>query len=465
VHASVDLQFALTPAEMLLVASPNNALIEQILPLYSGGHALPTSVAEGITSTKDIDEALEKAQSVLAGVGESDAVPHRGAIHAPSHWFYRYPSSKGPPLGFDYQSVVLGVKARVLQTRRACLEANAQEETVVELGAGGAKNMLAAFNAEKHVWESVPCQSVTTPNDALMARDDPSTIRCVTWNVQFNRHSGEETPLGRAGIDWCATTRYVALAKVLQDTDADVIGMQEVEAPWWEYLSQLPWVQEQYTFSCLGDSPTINPWGVLVMVHRRLGVTAVTMDNVAGFTGHTSIMPSVSVRLTQNVSVAIKTFHLLAPYSANNVSNRVTQVQNLIKRLSFKDAGAHCIAMGDFNDYPTQFFRMPEELRYKDAWEHVHPEAQDPATPHGYTIDGTKNPYCALIIEPQFFGRADRILCSSTRLQPIDAELIGTKKVSEMVKDGSITLPSGAKCPEYLHPSDHFGVFAEFQVL
>jgi endonuclease/exonuclease/phosphatase (EEP) superfamily protein YafD len=466
VHASVDMSFALTPAEQLLVSSPNTALIDQILPMYSGGHVLPPSVGESITGTKDIEEALEKAKSVLAGIGESGASPHRGATHSPSHHFVRASAvGKGQSVGFDYQSVNLGIKARILETRRVTFDANAKEETVVDVGAGGAKNVLVVFNTETQAWETTPCANVQPPHSADGERNFPSTLRCVTWNVQFNKHSGEQTPLGRAGIDWCSTTRYVALAKVLEETDADVIGMQEVETAWWTYLSQQPWVQENYSFTCAGDSPLLMPWGVLVMVHRRVGVAGTALDNVAGFSGHTSIMPSVSVQLSPTASVTVKSFHLLAPYTSNHISNRVTQVQNLVKQLGSKHTGPHCIVMGDFNDFPAQFLRLPQELRFKDAWEQVHPEAQEPTVPHGYTIDGTKNPYAALIIEPQFNGRADRILSSSNRLQPVDAQLLGTTTVQEMVNEGKIALPPNAKCPVYLHPSDHFGVLAEFQIV
>ncbi|CUG88136.1 RNA editing 3 exouridylylase MP99, putative [Bodo saltans] len=465
VHASVDLSFALTPAEQLLVSSPNTALIDQILPLYSGGHVLPPSVGESITGTKDIEEALEKAKSVLAGIGEGGTASHRGATHSPSHYYIRGSAlSKGPPMGFDYSSVNLGIKSRVLDTRRVTFDANAKEETVVDLGAGGAKNVLVVFNTDTNLWVTTPCADVPPPAPAGV-RTVPSTLRCVTWNVQFNKHSGEQTPLGRAGIDWCSTTRYVALSKILEDTDADIIGMQEVETAWWTYLSQQPWVQENYTFTCAGDSPLLSPWGVLVLVHRRVAVASTALDNVAGFSGHTSIMPSVSVRLTPTTTVAVKSFHLLAPYSSNHISNRVTQVQNLVRQLTSKSASPHTILMGDFNDFPAQFLRLPQELRFKDAWEQIYPETQDPTVPHGYTIDGTKNPYAALIIEPQFNGRADRILSSSNRLQPIEAQLLGTTTVQDMVNEGKITLPPNAKCPVYLHPSDHFGVMAEFQVL
>jgi hypothetical protein len=111
---------------------------------------------------------------------------------------------------------------------------------------------------------------------------------------------------------------------------------------------------------------------------------------------------------------------------------------------------------------------MPPALRFKDAWLQLYANAGEQNTSpdeQGYTIDGRSNRYCSLIIEPQFFGRADRILYNSGRLQPIHVELVGTKSVGDLVKEGLVTLPANAKCPEYLFPSDHFGVLAEMQVV
>ena len=62
-----------------------------------------------------------------------------------------------------------------------------------------------------------------------------------------------------------------------------------------------------------------------------------------------------------------------------------------------------------------------------------------------------------LIIEPEFFGRADRMLVKSTHLKPVAAHLLGTKSVREEL---NITT-----CPEYLFPSDHFGLCVKFNVV
>lgn len=303
-------------------------------------------------------------------------------------------------------------------------------------------------------------------------------LKVVNWNVQFNRYSGKTTPLGKQGIDWCSPTRYIALSRVLSRTDADVIGMQEVEAPFWNYLSIQEWVRNNYYFSTSANRGSdIDPWGNLMLIKKTLPIVQMGSVNVPGHPGHTSLMPSCTIRVKKSTSsndegvatskvvenqnansdnISINVCHLLAPYTQGNVEGRKSQIERLIEKLSKKNVGENAIVMGDFNDYPSNFFGgFPKSMGdWNDSWVKVHGDEDGDA---GWTINGKTNTYTSLLIEPDFFGRADRIYVKSNYLEPKEASLIGTQKVSV---ENNINL----KEKDYLFPSDHYGVMVKYDV-
>ncbi|KEG15543.1 hypothetical protein DQ04_00041070 [Trypanosoma grayi] len=473
--ASVDCTFALTGMEALLLSAPKAEMIEQIIPVFTKGHTLPAGIAEDIVGTKNVLEALRKSRSILQVLSGSDSGDDGGGVkehpalqHYPSHYFVRMPGSRGPPAGWAYKSINLGMRAAALDVRyRTGVGSSAAASRVLDATGVAAKDTLFVYTttvSEKDGgWRETPCRELHAPN-ATPSPGELSTLRVVTWNVQFGRHSGERTPLGREGIDWCTPTRYVALAKTLEALDADVIGMQEVEPAWWKYLAEQPWVRGRYALSCSEDSHAIRPWGVMMLVKRHLCVEAVHHANVPAFSGHTSVMPEVTITVSKSVPVTIGSMHLLAPYSQNNISNRTTQLENLTKRMRTRSCSSGvptgAIIMGDFNDCAKNCFTFPPELGFKDTWELLHPE--DRGT-EGYTIDGTRNLYAAQIIEREFFGRADRVLFSSRHLQPIHTELVGTTSVRGLGVTKQVDCDK--EVPDHLFPSDHFGLLVEFQVV
>jgi hypothetical protein len=117
--------------------------------------------------------------------------------------------------------------------------------------------------------------------------------------------------------------------------------------------------------------------------------------------------------------------------------------------------GEDVIVTGDFNDYPSNFFVMPAAMgAYRDSWVEVH---GDNDGDKGWTINGRSSAYTNLIIEPEFFGRADRLLIKSKHLKAVDATLLGTRPVREEL---GITT-----CPQYLFPSDHYGIKIKMDVV
>ncbi|KAF8300976.1 putative RNA-editing complex protein MP100 [Trypanosoma cruzi] len=295
--------------------------------------------------------------------------------------------------------------------------------------------------------------SVLTPHPARSSKEggrssnkNQTTLKLLTWNVMFDRYSGKPTPLGMPGIDWCSPKRYPVLARVIQQEDADVVGMQEVEPVFWEFLSKQPWMRENYYFSCGYTSPSISPWGVLMLVHRRrFPVQSITYLNVPAWTNHVSLMPVVCLQLPHG-PVHVAAAHLLAPYTKSHETARTSQ-DSALRHHMLKTLTGDVVTMGDFNDWPTNEFLMPAESQYVDCWPLIYPHDA------GKTMDET-NTFCKLKVEEMFFGRSDKLFLRSRRLAPVEGHLVGTKSVND--ENGN------KEAPGYLFPSDHYGVSMTF---
>ncbi|CCW69731.1 unnamed protein product [Phytomonas sp. Hart1] len=520
-----DRSFALTGIESLILSAPRADLVEQKIPFYTGGGKMSSEVLKDIIQTQNVYEALTKTRSALSKMGLTSengstglketlaqngnpgsgsalskppqSVNHPAIRHYPAHYFVRTVNAHGPPPGWSYFSVNPGLKSEAMSIRYILNKAD--PDTLLRdfdspASQGRSKrNTLDVFDKDIGCWIKKHCNDFaetstmtngdpsSLPNNNEKPRTERTTLRVLTWNVQFNRHSGERTPLGRAGINWCTTTRYLALSEVLSQADADVISMQEVESGWCSFLCQQPWVQAEYALSCQENGHAISPWGVMMLIRKDLNIKAFEYANLPAFSGHTSTMPEVTLSLSKDIPlVIVSSVHLLAPYNQNNIDNREVQLDNLLKRLKAlasptadsSSVPSH-ILTGDFNDTLARFFRIPKELGYRDAWEELHPHCMSAVSKgdseeRGYSIDGDANLYAARIIEPEFFGRPDRLLYSSQHLQPTQVELLGTQSVLDILKEKNITKQVDnpkEDIPSYLFSSDHFGVLAEFQVL
>ncbi|CAJ1016050.1 hypothetical protein Q4I32_000028 [Leishmania shawi] len=137
--------FGLTGVETLLLTATQADQVNQILPLYARGHTLPDGVAEDIAQTRNIHEAVRKTKRVLSRVleqasqelarqsatgadGESNSTaaavdaagnngPHPALTHLPSFLFVRTAGARGPPPGWAYYGVHLGIKAEAMSMR------------------------------------------------------------------------------------------------------------------------------------------------------------------------------------------------------------------------------------------------------------------------------------------------------------------------------------------------------------
>ncbi|KAK7199019.1 mitochondrial protein 99 [Novymonas esmeraldas] len=160
-HPPRSLDFALTGAEALVLTATQAEQIHHVLPLYVRGHALPDGAAEDIVQTRNIHEALRKTRRLLAGAldsaraeaaaaaaQESDGAaagaaaggdaggPHPALTHLPTHLFRRRVGALGPPQGWMYHGVHLGLRAEALNARYSINASDAAPPRVIDSADG-----------------------------------------------------------------------------------------------------------------------------------------------------------------------------------------------------------------------------------------------------------------------------------------------------------------------------------------
>ncbi|CAG9576396.1 RNA-editing_complex_protein_MP100_-_putative [Leishmania major strain Friedlin] len=495
----------LTAAEYTILSTPNPGILDPLLVDYVPGFtpALRSELPRALTSVQANLHELRSSLQYFFAYATADR-PHPSLCLAPSYHWCQNEKSKV----WSMRYVDLGVVARQQGVRhaRSLLPGMSMEQEAPTEGA-------AVYDAESQTWTSQPRSfAVFTASEQLPGHQEQahangsssssmaataaasadaaevSTLRVLTWNVMFDRYSNQPTPLGMPGIDWCSPKRYPVLAKLIDAEDADVVGMQEVERPFAEYLAAQPWCRERYIMSCSPQSPILDPWGVLLLVRRggRWPLQQLKHLNVPAWSGHVSLMPVATLDLSAAAAhsdnsgtgcgssagksgirklaasprvVNVCSMHLLAPFVKVNEVARTGQDQALRHALTRQLQG-DTLVMGDFNDWPSNEFLMPPESRYVECWPIIHPGD------YGKTMDES-NTFCKLKIEEIFFGRSDKVFLrtgtatasSPTRgvLKPVEAHLVGTRSVND--ENGN------QEAPAYLFPSDHYGVSMQFQVL
>lgn len=313
------------------------------------------------------------------------------------------------------------------------------------------------LDASKSMTKGVSAKTLdsfgSVPSPSFPSRASPSTetIKVLTWNVMFDRYTGQPTPLGMPGIDWCSPQRYPVLSRCLERENADIIAIQEVEHAFARFLIEQPWCRDRYVLSCTPSSSVLDPWGVMMLIRRsRFTIQQLTHVNVPAWSGHVSLMPIVTIAFgaSKRRVLDVAAVHLIAPFTKANEAARTGQDAALRQR-AVKGLGQDAIIMGDFNDWPGNEFLMPAETLYRECWPQLYPDRP------GKTMDDT-NTFCQLKVEEIFFGRSDKIFLRSRSIQPLEAHLMGTKSVN--AENGN------QDAPAYLFPSDHYGVSMTFSI-
>ncbi|CAF3418826.1 unnamed protein product [Rotaria sp. Silwood2] len=244
---------------------------------------------------------------------------------------------------------------------------------------------LWEYNNQTYAWsQKSPYQNKTTI--------EWKYFRVLTYNIWFSKNY---QPM-----------RFNGLCDILNKSQAQIIGLQEMTKNILQQLIAQPFVQERYYVSDI-DGRTFNDW---------YGV---------------------------NEILRIGTIHL---ESLDNKQQRLCQLDICQKALTYS-SGSY-ILMGDFNfsaddqENVDQFNRLPQWI---DVWTSLMDSHN-----HGFTFDTETNlmikSYCT---KPER-ARYDRIILHSQTIIPVQINILGDQPVANEEQF-------------QIFPSDHFGLTAVFQ--
>lgn len=245
--------------------------------------------------------------------------------------------------------------------------------------------------------------------------DDEKAAKILSYNVLADRTHLE--------------TRLPALFKILKDSHADIIALQEV-APWFiEELEKQPWTRSYHSLMSQGKRSA--PRGLLVL--SKSPITEAKADYLPSRQQRAYLIVET---LIQGVKVSVANCHLDSPLESGVI--RAKQLDVYFQLL--KEA-ENAIFLGDFNFGDGE---RPEtgKLRdsYVDSWKHTN---QNEA---GFTWDIEKSQMARLGSFPKEKSRRlDRILIRSKRFSPLKTEIVGDTEIQEN---------------RGVFPSDHFGLLS-----
>jgi tyrosyl-DNA phosphodiesterase 2 len=272
------------------------------------------------------------------------------------------------------------------------------------------------FDATKGTWR----ETELADSDTRLA-----SLSCVTFNTWFQ---GEEPDL-----------RYGGLLEALQQSQADVIMLQEATIRLLDALMSADWVRCRYYFTRAPfRADAIPSHGVMLL--SRLPIRNSVLHPIPTHMGRSLL--TAECRINGEL-IVLATTHLesMKPYA----DVRGEQLKTIFGIL---DNAKHAILAGDFN-FCSSWHQENSRIdsRYVDVWPVVHPHEP------GYTQDTDINSMLARAKRERKKVRIDRILVRSDSAQrkwlPERVELLGTRPVS----------PAHTN----IFPSDHFGIAAKMR--
>ncbi|CAF4984541.1 unnamed protein product [Rotaria sp. Silwood1] len=236
--------------------------------------------------------------------------------------------------------------------------------------------------------------------------------------------------------------RFNSLCDILNKSQAQIIGLQEMTKNTLQQLASQSFVRERYYLSDI-DGRTFNSWyGVVLLIDIRLHISNINLIDFPQSTmGRRLIL--AEIKLDQNETVRIGTVHL---ESLDNKEQRSCQLDICLKE--FNHSSGSFILMGDFNfrgddqENIDQFNRLQKWI---DVWTYLMDSHN-----HGYTFDTEINLMTKIHCKTSDRSRYDRIILLSQTIVPTDIQIIGNQSIDNQ---------------EHLHvfPSDHFGLTALFE--
>ena len=266
-----------------------------------------------------------------------------------------------------------------------------------------------AYDSSLGAWKPSECPAKSTLHDGLTV---------ATFNVWFD--------------DYFFETRLRAILQILKESEADVIGLQEVTVEALDVLSKDPWLRDSHFLSDV-DGATFRDYGVVLL--SKLPIERIEVCTLPGPMERRMVLASFVVN---GEPLEIAVVHLESLKTSSRV--RVQQLHALFDRLQ---EARHAVMMGDFNfdpSWPENSYLDPE---FVDVWSHLRPGEP------GFTEDTDVNRMRALRTGKTKKVRFDRVLLKTSRSSWIAQEIqrLGMTPVSP---DQPLVFPS-----------DHFGLICE----
>ncbi|WP_188191399.1 poly(A) polymerase [Nonomuraea sp. SYSU D8015] len=247
-----------------------------------------------------------------------------------------------------------------------------------------------------------------------------AALRVLTWNTLWDRYDGERIDTAR---------RRPLLLAALEEADADVIALQEVESELLSMLLAAPWVRARYTVGTGPDGADVDDCGLLLL--SRLPVREAAWHELGP---HKAV--SAVVVDTEGGPLVVAVTHLTSDHTADGAARRRAELDRIAEGLAGIDGDL--VLLGDFNDGTDA---PAVALGLRDAWTEAY--GADDQTP---TFDPPANPLAAISSRSGRAARLDRVL------------LRGRPRVVSAALRGDTPTPEG------LYISDHYGVEAVLDV-
>ena len=268
--------------------------------------------------------------------------------------------------------------------------------------------------------------------------------------------------------------RYDAILKELETLDADVICLNEVTRTLLERVLREPWVRRSYTASAITKPE--GSFGNLLLSK----ITPVTIDYIEQpGDGRHSHVATLDLSIDgRQLKVAVCSTHLTAfPYLME--TRRMTQLAHLTSTLATGGFDVACV-MGDFNFHreaetssiPEGWAELPAVVSLGPTWD----LSRNAMLPHYLPL---RNLYNGFGLGERFGWpspmRLDRVLVrgAGATCDPGSARIFADQPIHERAR-GRPPLPQTGRelseahrnlpWEEYLHPSDHFGIFFELKL-
>lgn len=253
----------------------------------------------------------------------------------------------------------------------------------------------------------------------LVYSQEPKEIKCLTYNVLADNVEIEK--------------RTTALFKMFQESDADIIALQEV-APWFvELLLKEKWVKN-YHLPIEKDQVIVSR-GLLVL--SKGPITKVTTELLPSRQHRAYLIVDTKIK---GVDLKIGTCHLESPLESGE-----TRAQQLDIFFKILNQAENAILLGDFNfgdgekpeteKIPTNFFDIWLETNKDKPGFTWNIETSQMAKKGSFPNEGSR--------------RIDRILVKSKVLKSKEAKIIGDEPLDTQKE---------------LYPSDHFGLIGSMKI-